>query len=92
MLSEFPEHTGTLVLAVDSIPQVIANVTATVAGFSAGLATLALTVGGVRHVLASGDPGEVQAAKRNYKEAAIGYGVAVLAPTLVALLRGIVGS
>lgn len=92
MLPEASGHAGTIVLAADSIPQVISNITTTVAGFSVGLATLALTVGGIRHLLAAGDPGEVQAAKRNYKEAAIGYGVAVLAPTLVALLRGIVGS
>lgn len=92
MLPVFSTDPGTVILAVDTLPQVIANITQMVAGFSAGLATLALTVGGVRHVLASGDPGEVQAAKRNYKEAAIGYGVAVLAPTLVALLRGVLGS
>jgi hypothetical protein len=80
------------VLAVDTIPQVVANITDLVTGFLAGLATLALTIGGARHLMSAGDPGEVSAAKRLYKEAALGYAIAVLAPTLVALLRGALGA
>jgi hypothetical protein len=80
------------VLAVASIPQVITNITDVVAGFLAGAATLSLTIGGLRHLMSAGDPGEVSAAKRAYKEAAFGYMIAVLAPTLVALLKMIVGA
>lgn len=80
------------VLAVDSIPQVISNITNLITGFLASAATLALTIGGLRHLMSAGDPGEVSAAKRLYKEAALGYAIAVLAPTLVALLRKALGA
>jgi hypothetical protein len=80
------------VLAVASIPQVITNITNVVAGFLAGAATLSLTIGGLRHLMSAGDPGEVSAAKRAYKEAAFGYAIAVLAPALVALLKTVVGA
>ncbi|WP_307846774.1 pilin [Actinospica durhamensis] len=80
------------VLAVASIPQVITNITNVVAGLLAGAATLSLTIGGLRHLLSAGDPGEVSAAKRAYKEAAFGYLIAVLAPALVALLKTVVGA
>lgn len=80
------------VLAVASIPQVISNITNVVAGFLAGAATLSLTIGGLRHLLSAGDPGEVSAAKRAYKEAAFGYMIAVLAPVVVSLLKMIVGA
>jgi hypothetical protein len=55
------------------------------------LATVLLTVGGVRYLIAGGDPGEVEAAKRAVKSAAIGYILAALAPALVAILRNLVG-
>jgi hypothetical protein len=58
----------------------------------AGLATLALTVGGVRYLAAGGDPGEVQKAKTMFKAAAIGYGIAALAPALVGILHTVVGA
>ena len=52
-------------------------------GLLAGLATLFLTVGGVRYLFAGGDPGQVEKAKITLRSAAIGYGLAVLAPVLV---------
>ncbi|GAA2660915.1 hypothetical protein GCM10010307_78800 [Streptomyces vastus] len=42
--------------------------------------------------MAGGDPGEVEAAKRALKAAAIGYGLAILAPVFVTVLQGIVGA
>ncbi|WP_286160264.1 pilin [Streptomyces yunnanensis] len=51
----------------------------------------ALTFGGLRYLMAGGDPGEVESAKRALKAAAIGYGLAVLAPALVTVLQHIVG-
>ena len=57
-----------------------------------GLATLFLTVGGLRYLFAGGDPGQVEKAKVTLRSAAIGYGLAVLAPVLVRLLRYVVGS
>ncbi|WP_435810617.1 pilin [Streptomyces mirabilis] len=77
--------------AVADIPTVITNLRNWIVGLLAGLATLFLTFGGLRYLMA-GDPGEVEAAKRAMKAAAIGYGLAILAPALVTVLQGIVGA
>ncbi|MEV5896676.1 hypothetical protein [Nonomuraea fuscirosea] len=60
-------------------------------GLLAALATLMLTIGGLRYLVAGGDPGEIQKAKAALKAAAFGYGLAVLAPLFVTVLKGIVG-
>lgn len=60
-------------------------------GLMAGLATLFLTVGGVRYISAGGDPSQVEKAKVALRSAAVGYSLAALAPMLVNLLKGIVG-
>ncbi|MFF4602802.1 pilin [Streptomyces sp. NPDC001339] len=78
--------------AVATIPAVISNLRNWIIGLLAGLATLFLTFGGLRYLMAGGDPGEVEAAKRALNAAAIGYGLAVLAPALVTVLQGIVGA
>jgi hypothetical protein len=70
---------------------VINRITRWLVGLLVALATLFLTVGGIRYLLAGGDPGEVNKAKDTLKYAAIGYGVAVLAPVLVSILKGFVG-
>jgi hypothetical protein len=79
------------VLAADSIAQVIANARNWIIGILAGLATLFLTIGGVRYVLAGGDPAEVERAKIAFRSAAIGYALAILAPVVVTVLRSLVG-
>ncbi|MBL1098927.1 pilin [Streptomyces coffeae] len=79
------------VWAVATIPEVMSNLRAWIVGLLAGLATLFLTFGGLRYLMAGGDPGEVEASKRALKAAAIGYGLAILAPVLVAALKQIVG-
>ena len=61
-------------------------------GLLAGLATLFLTVGGVRYLFAGGDPGQVEKAKVTLKSAAIGYALAALATPLVGLLKYVVGA
>jgi len=76
---------------VASLDQVVTNITNWLVGLLVGLATLLLTVGGVRYLLAGGDPGEVQRAKNTLRYSAIGYGVAILAPLLVRILKGFVG-
>ncbi|RBQ12142.1 hypothetical protein DP939_44505 [Spongiactinospora rosea] len=60
-------------------------------GLLTALATLMLTVGGLRYLIAGGDPGEVQKAKLALRASAIGYGLALLAPLLVSVLRRVVG-
>jgi hypothetical protein len=77
--------------AAADIPTVIGNVTNWLIGILAVLATLMLTIGGVRYVLAAGDPAEVEKAKTCFKSAAMGYCLAVLAPVVVTVLKGLVG-
>jgi len=78
-------------LAAASIGQVIANTRLWLTGILAGLATLFLTIGGVRYLMAGGDPAEVEKAKAALRSAAIGYGLAILAPVIVTVLRSLVG-
>ncbi|MFI7114155.1 pilin [Nonomuraea sp. NPDC050227] len=78
--------------APSSLNAVIDNLRNVIVGLLVALATLFLTVGGVRYILAGGDPGEVEAAKKTLRYAALGYGIAVLAPLLVTILKGIVGA
>jgi hypothetical protein len=75
-----------------SLGQVIDRLRNVLVGLLVGLATLFLTVGGLRYLFAGGDPGQVEKAKVTLRSAAIGYGLAVLAPVLVRLLRYVVGS
>ena len=83
--------TTTRILAVHTIPQVVSSLTAWIVGILAGVATLFLTIGGLRYLMAGGDPGEVEKAKTALKSAAIGYGLAVLAPVIVTVLKSLVG-
>ncbi|TQN32645.1 hypothetical protein FHX37_2622 [Haloactinospora alba] len=76
---------------VSDLEEVITNIRNWVVGLLVALATLLLTIGGIRYLLAGGDPGEVSKAKDTLKYSALGYGVAVLAPLLVEILRGFVG-
>ena len=78
-------------LAVASIGQVISNTTVWIVGILAGLATLFLTIGGVRYLMAGGDPAEVEKAKTAFKSAGIGYALALLAPVVVTVLKSLVG-
>lgn len=79
-----------LALAPD-IHTVLNNIRNWIMGILAGLATLFLTVGGVRYLVAGGDPGQVGKAKESFTSAAFGYGLAVLAPLVVGILKGFVG-
>jgi hypothetical protein len=75
-----------------SIDQVLTNIRTWVMGILAGLATVFLSIGGVRYVMGGGDPGEIEKAKTAFKAAGIGYGLAALAPLVVTVLQGIVGA
>ena len=75
-----------------ALEQVIDRLRAVLVGLLVGLATLFLTVGGLRYLFAGGDPGQVEKAKVTLRSAAIGYGLAALAPALVRLLRYVVGA
>ena len=80
-----------LAAPVASVDQVLVNLRAWLVGILAGLATVFLTLGGIRYVMAGGNPGEIEKAKSAFRGAGIGYGLAVLAPLVVSVLRGIVG-
>ncbi|MTD58153.1 hypothetical protein GKO32_29875 [Amycolatopsis sp. RM579] len=88
-----PASADTVVLAAPpgSLADVIDRLRNFLIGLAAGLATLFLTIGGVRYLTADGDPGEVERAKKGLRNAAIGYGVAMLAPVLAAILQSLVG-
>jgi hypothetical protein len=75
-----------------SVGQVLTNLRNWLMGILAALATVFLTIGGVRYLMAGGDPGEVEAAKRAFKSAGWGYVGAALAPLIVTILSGIVGA
>ncbi|GAA3914011.1 pilin [Actinoplanes auranticolor] len=82
---------GTVVLAANTLPQVIANMRTFLMGILAAVATLFLVLAGVYWATAGGDPAQVDKAKGALKNALIGYGLAVLAPILLQVVQGIVG-
>lgn len=84
-------ETTHVVALARSIDDVLNNIRNWLMGILALLATVLLTIGGVRYVLANGDPGEVEKAKQAFKSAGFGYALATLAPLVVEILRGIVG-
>lgn len=77
--------------APSDLNAVFTNIRNWLIGLLVSLATLMLTLGGLRYLVAGGDPGEVQKAKLALKAAAFGYGLAVLAPLLVNVLKSVVG-
>jgi hypothetical protein len=77
--------------AAKTLPDVIKGITGWIIGILAVIATMFLTVGGLRYMSAGGDPSQVEAAKGNFKSALIGYALAVLAPVILGILASIVG-
>ena len=75
--------------AATSLTSVIDNLRNWLVGILAAVATLFLTVGGLRYLMAGGDPGQVEKAKTALKSAAIGYALAALAPLLVSILASL---
>ena len=84
------ETGGPVILAADSVQQVVERLRVWLVGILAAVATLFLTVGGLRYIAANGDPGEVEKAKSALRSAAIGYGLALLAPLFVSIVAGFV--
>ncbi|SBT54302.1 pilin [Micromonospora narathiwatensis] len=75
-----------LPLAADSIEAVVNNITSWLVGILVAVATLFLTVGGLRYLAANGDPSETEKGKLAMKSAAIGYALALLAPLFVRIV------
>jgi hypothetical protein len=78
--------------AAGDLNSVIDSIRAWVAGLLAGLATLFLTVGGVRYLAANGNPRAIEEGKSAIKSALIGYALAALSPMLVDILRRVLGT
>ena len=78
-------------LAVNDLPTVIGNLTTWITGIIAAVATLFLTIGGAQYLMAGGDPAQVERAKGSLKSAGIGYGLALLAPVILTILKNILG-
>lgn len=93
VLSGVASAETTHVLAIaGSVDEVIGNIRNWLVGILASLATMFVTLGGVRYLMAGGDPSEVEKAKIAFRSAGWGYGLAALAPLVVQILRGIVGA
>lgn len=94
LLSASTAHaeTTTVLAIAGSVSDVLNNVRNWIMGILAGLATVFLSIGGVRYVMGGGDPGEIEKAKTAFRAAGIGYGLAALAPLVVTVLQGIVGA
>ncbi|WP_280182029.1 hypothetical protein [Nocardia farcinica] len=81
------------VLAIaDSFEEVLNNLRDRLVGILALIATVCLTIGGARYLIASGDPSEVEKAKTALRGACLGYALAMLAPVVVEVLKSIVGA
>ena len=76
--------------AAPSLTSVIGSLTDWLVGILAGLATLFLTLAGIRYLTAGGDPAQVERAKVALRSAMIGYALAALAPLLVSILQSVV--
>jgi hypothetical protein len=87
----FADSTGPVYLAANDLPTVIGNLQTWIMGILAAVATLFLVLAGVYYATAGGDPQQVDKAKGAFKNALIGYGLAVLAPVLLQVVKGIVG-
>ena len=79
------------ILAANDLNTIISNITTWIVGLLIGVATLFLTIGGIRYLMAGGDPTEVEKAKSAFKSALVGYALAVLAPVLLAVVQGWIG-
>ncbi|MEX5713375.1 pilin [Parafrankia sp. FMc6] len=74
-----------------NLDAVLNNIRNWIMGILALLATVFLSIGGVRYMIANGEPGEVGKAKDSFRNAGWGYGLAALAPVVVEILKQIVG-
>lgn len=87
----FADSSGPVYLAANDLPTVISNLQKWIMGLLFAVATLFLILGGVYRVTAGGDPAQVEKSNTQFKNALIGYALAVLAPVLLEVVKGVVG-
>jgi hypothetical protein len=73
-----------------SLDEVIIRITTWIVRLAFGLATLFITYGGVRLLTAGGDPVAAEKGKAAIRGAALGFGLALLAPLIVGVLASFV--
>ncbi len=73
--------------ATSDITPVIDSIRNWITGILAALATLFLTLAGLRYLTANGNPRALEQGKDSIRSALIGYALAALAPLLVDILR-----
>lgn len=93
LLTDSPASAETvhIVALAATLDEVLNNIRTWIMGILAGATVVCLTIGGLRYLMAAGDPGEIEKAKGAFKAAGIGFGLAALAPLVVEILKGIVG-
>ncbi|MFC7759738.1 pilin [Catellatospora bangladeshensis] len=69
---------------------IIGNIQGLVTGLLIGLATLFLTLGCVRYMMANGDPAATEKGKGAFRNALIGYALAIVSQPALALVKNIV--
>lgn len=74
------------------IVQILDGVRNALVAVLVALAVAMLTYAGVRYVIAGGDPSGVEKAKGAAKSALIGLALALLAPVVVSIAKGIIGA
>ena len=90
--SGVPAATVSVLALVTSVGQVLDNIRNWIIGILGGLATLFLTIGAARYLMAGGDPAEVERARAAFRSAGFGYALALLAPLIVQILKSLVGA
>jgi len=80
------------VLAVNDLQTIIKNLRTLILGWLAGLGALVAAYGGLRLLLSGGDPTQAQAGIRAIKYGALGFGMALLGPVIIDLLKWVVGA
>lgn len=93
LLSGSAAHAETVqyVALAKTVDEVLGNIRGWIMGILAGVALVIFTIGGLRYLMANGDPSEIEKAKGAFKAAGIGFGLAALAPIVVEILKTIVG-
>lgn len=76
--------------STEAVREVVDRLRLVIIAIASALGTLFLTIGGLRWMIAGGDPGQVDSAKRSLTGAAIGYGIAILATVLMTILDFVV--
>lgn len=90
-VAAFADTSDPVVLAANSLPVVINNLRNWLIGILVSVATLFLVWAGFLWATAAGDPTQIDKAKAAFRNALLGYAMAVLAPIFLQVVQGIVG-